>query len=563
MTYQPNNPMIIQSDKTILLEVNNEKFEDARDFLATFTQLIKSPEHVYTYKLSNISLYNAIAKGVKKEDIRVGLEKYTKFDIPHIIMNEIDQAFYRYGLITLHKYESDYILKFRKADVLLEISQYKPLKEFIKEIFKQSIVIHSSSRGRVKQILLELGYPVEDLAGYKEGENFSISLRAKTLEGDNFSLRKYQKEAINSFYRKGDIRGGNGVIVLPCGAGKTVVAMGIMASIKERTIILTTSTVAVKQWIRELLDKTDISKEDIGEYTASSKEIKPITVTTYQMLTYRKEKGADFLHLDLFNDYNWGLIIYDEVHLLPAPVFRATIEVQSTRRLGLTATLVREDGLETDVFSLIGPKRFDMPWQELEQQGYIAPVICYEVRIAMPEKLRLEYVSASKRQKFRLASENPKKSEVIKNLLQKHSDDQVLIIGHYLNQLRKISKDFSLPIITGQTSINERERLFSEFRDGKIQALVVSKVANFAIDLPEASVAIQISGTFGSRQEEAQRLGRILRPFGGNKQAHFYTLVSRDSVEQEYALNRQLFLTEQGYKYGIYSPGSQLLFSKV
>jgi DNA excision repair protein ERCC-3 len=563
MTYQPNNPMIIQSDKTILLEVNNEKFEDARDFLATFTQLIKSPEHVYTYKLSNISLYNAIAKGVKKEDIRVGLEKYTKFDIPHIIMNEIDQAFYRYGLITLHKYESDYILKFRKADVLLEISQYKPLKEFIKEIFKQSIVIHSSSRGRVKQILLELGYPVEDLAGYKEGENFSISLRAKTLEGDNFSLRKYQKEAINSFYRKGDIRGGNGVIVLPCGAGKTVVAMGIMASIKERTIILTTSTVAVKQWIRELLDKTDISKEDIGEYTASSKEIKPITVTTYQMLTYRKEKGADFLHLDLFNDYNWGLIIYDEVHLLPAPVFRATIEVQSTRRLGLTATLVREDGLETDVFSLIGPKRFDMPWQELEQQGYIAPVICYEVRIAMPEKLRLEYVSASKRQKFRLASENPKKSKVIKNLLQKHSDDQVLIIGHYLNQLRKISKDFSLPIITGQTSINERERLFSEFRDGKIQALVVSKVANFAIDLPEASVAIQISGTFGSRQEEAQRLGRILRPFGGNKQAHFYTLVSRDSVEQEYALNRQLFLTEQGYKYGIYSPGSQLLFSKV
>jgi len=563
MTYQPNNPMIIQSDKTILLEVNNEKFEDARDFLATFTQLIKSPEHVYTYKLSNISLYNAIAKGVKKEDIRVGLEKYTKFDIPHIIMNEIDQAFYRYGLITLHKYESGYILKFRKADVLLEISQYKPLKEFIKEIFKQSIVIHSSSRGRVKQILLELGYPVEDLAGYKKGENFSISLRAKTLEGDNFSLRKYQKEAINSFYRKGDIRGGNGVIVLPCGAGKTVVAMGIMASIKERTIILTTSTVAVKQWIRELLDKTDISKEDIGEYTASSKEIKPITVTTYQMLTYRKEKGADFLHLDLFNDYNWGLIIYDEVHLLPAPVFRATIEVQSTRRLGLTATLVREDGLETDVFSLIGPKRFDMPWQELEQQGYIAPVICYEVRIAMPEKLRLEYVSASKRQKFRLASENPKKSKVIKNLLQKHSDDQVLIIGHYLNQLRKISKDFSLPIITGQTSINERERLFSEFRDGKIQALVVSKVANFAIDLPEASVAIQISGTFGLRQEEAQRLGRILRPFGGNKQAHFYTLVSRDSVEQEYALNRQLFLTEQGYKYGIYSPGSQLLFSKV
>src|SRR6056297_2201959 len=563
MTYQPNNPMIIQSDKTILLEVKNDKFESARDFLATFAQLVKSPEHVYTYKLSSISLYNAIAKGIKKEDIRLGLEKYTKFDIPHIIMEEIDQAFYRYGLITLHKYEKDYILKFRKRDVLLEIIQYKPIKEFIKEVQKDSIVIHSSSRGRVKQLLLKLGYPVEDLAGYRTGEKFSVSLRSETLQGEEFHLRKYQKDAINSFYKQGDIRGGNGVIVLPCGAGKTVVAMGIMANINERTLILTTSTVAVKQWIRELIDKTTINEEDIGEYTAASKEIKPITVTTYQMLTYRREKGEGFLHLGLFNNYNWGLIIYDEVHLLPAPVFRATVEVQSIRRLVLTATLVREDGLETDVFSLIGPKRFDMPWQELEQQGYIAPVICYEVRIAMPEQLRLEYVSATKRKKFRLSSENHKKSEVIENLLHKHKDDQILIIGHYLNQLRKISKEFELPIITGQTSISERERLFSEFREGKIQALVVSKVANFAIDLPEASVAIQISGTFGSRQEEAQRLGRILRPFDGNKQAHFYTLVSRDSVEQEYALNRQLFLTEQGYKYGIYSPGSQLLFSKV
>ncbi len=563
MAYQPDNPMIVQSDRTILLEVNNEKFESARDFLATFAQLVKSPEHVYTYKLSDISLYNAIAKGVKKEDIRVGLEKYTKFDIPHIIMEEIEQAFFRYGQITLLKYEKDYILKFSAKEAFIEVSKYKPLQEHIKEAKENSIIIKPNSRGRVKQLLLKLGYPVDDLAGYVKGERFPISFREETLEGESFALRKYQKEAIDAFYRKGDIRGGNGVIVLPCGAGKTVVAMGIMSNINEKTIILATSTVAVKQWKRELLDKTNISEEDIGEYISGSKEIKPITITTYQMLTYRKEKDADFLHMGLFNSYNWGLIIYDEVHLLPAPVFRATVEVQSTRRLGLTATLVREDGLETDVFSLIGPKRFDMPWQTLEEQGYIAPVRCYEVRIAMPEELRLEYVSTTKRRKFRLASENINKNNVIERLLKKHEEDQVLIIGLYIDQLRKISEFFKLPIITGETNINDRERLFNDFREGKIPALVVSKVANFAIDLPEASVAIQISGTFGSRQEEAQRLGRILRPFNDEKQAHFYTLVSRDSVEQEYALNRQLFLTEQGYKYGIYSPGSPVLFSKV
>lgn len=563
MAYQPDNPMIVQSDRTILLEVNNEKFESARDFLATFAQLVKSPEHVYTYKLSDISLYNAIAKGVKKEDIRVGLEKYTKFDIPHIIMEEIEQAFFRYGQITLLKYEKDYILKFSAKEAFIEVSKYKPLQEHIKEAKENSIIIKPNSRGRVKQLLLKLGYPVDDLAGYVKGERFPISFREETLEGESFALRKYQKEAIDAFYRKGDIRGGNGVIVLPCGAGKTVVAMGIMSNINEKTIILATSTVAVKQWKRELLDKTNISEEDIGEYISGSKEIKPITITTYQMLTYRKEKDADFLHMGLFNSYNWGLIIYDEVHLLPAPVFRATVEVQSTRRLGLTATLVREDGLETDVFSLIGPKRFDMPWQTLEEQGYIAPVRCYEVRIAMPEELRLEYVSTTKRRKFRLASENINKNNVIERLLKKHEEDQVLIIGLYIDQLRRISEYFNLPIITGETHINDRERLFNDFREGKIPALVVSKVANFAIDLPEASVAIQISGTFGSRQEEAQRLGRILRPFNDEKQAHFYTLVSRDSVEQEYALNRQLFLTEQGYKYGIYSPGSPVLFSKV
>lgn len=561
--YKPNNPMIIQSDRTILLEVNNDKFKSARNFLSSFAQLVKSPEHVYTYKLSNISLYNAIAKGLKKKDIRLGLEKYTKFDIPQNIMAEIEQAYDRYGLISLYKHKSNYVLKFKDEKVFLEIVKFEPVKEHIKEVIDGTIVIKPESRGRVKQLLLKLGYPIDDLAGYTQGEEFSISLREKTLTGEDFSIRKYQKEAVEAFYQNGDIRGGNGVIVLPCGSGKTIVAMGVMSSISERTIILTTSTVAVKQWKRELVDKTNIREEDIGEYTSKSKEIKPITITTYQMMTYRKEKGAEFLHLSLFNNYNWGLIVYDEVHLLPAPVFRATVEVQSTRRLGLTATLIREDGLETDVFSLIGPKRFDMPWQLLEKKGYIAPVTCYEVRVEMSEKLRLQYVSATNRMKFRLASENIKKSEVVRKLMKKHGNDQVLIIGHYINQLKKIAKEFDLPIITGKTGIDERERLFEDFREGKIHVLVASKVANFAIDLPEASVAIQISGTFGSRQEEAQRLGRILRPFEDDKQAHFYTLVSRDSVEQEYALNRQLFLTEQGYRYGIYSPGSPVLFSKV
>ncbi len=563
MVYQPSNPMIIQNDTTILIEVNNQSFKEASQFTRQFCELIKSPEHIHTYKLTKLSLWNAIANGIEKEDILLGLQKYTKFDIPQNILYEIDDAFVRYGEVILEKENDHLLLQFRRSKIFKEILHCKLMKDHITSHQELQINIKNESRGRVKQLLLKLGYPVKDYAGYSSGDKLKISFREKTLNGEFFELRDYQKDAINAFYREGSSQGGSGVVVLPCGAGKTVIAMGAIEKIKEHTIILTTSTIAVKQWIRELIDKTDIKEEDVGEYTSSKKDIKPITVTTYQMLTYRSKKNGEFLHMDLFNNYRWGLIIYDEVHLLPAPVFRATIELQSTKRLGLTATLIREDGLEVDVFSLIGPKRYDMPWQILESQGFISPVKCYEVRVSMPESLRISYASATKKEKFRLASENNEKNKIIASLLEKHKKEQVLIIGQYIRQLKKISKEYELPIITGQTSTKEREELFRKFSDGEIEVIVVSKVANFAIDLPEAAVAIQISGTYGSRQEEAQRLGRILRPFGPCKQSYFYSLVSRDSVEQDYALHRQLFLTEQGYKYYVYSPSDPVLYSKV
>jgi DNA excision repair protein ERCC-3 len=563
MVYQPSNPMIIQSDLTILLEVDNPAFRNARDLVSQFCELIKSPEHIHTYSISKLSLWNAIANGIKKEDILLGLQKYTKFDIPSNILYEIKDAYTRYGEITLLKDDENFILQFKTESVYKEVLHYKPIKEFILSYTFLEIYIKKMARGRIKQILIDLGYPVNDLAGYKKGEDLRINFRSKTLQNETFKLRGYQEEAISSFHQDGSLQGGNGVIVLPCGAGKTVVAMGVMEKIQEHTIILTTSTLAVKQWIRELIDKTDISPEDIGEYSASKKQIRPVTVTTYQMLTYRSNKTDEFLHMELFNKHNWGLIVYDEVHLLPAPVFRATVEVQSTRRLGLTATLIREDGLETDVFSLIGPKRYDIPWQTLEEKGFISPVKCFEIRVAMSESDRLVYAAASKKEKFRLSSENSKKDDIVQKLIEKHKGEQILVIGQYLDQLKRIACNLNLPLITGNTAMGLREELFNKFRDGDLQIVVVSKVANFAIDLPEASVAIQVSGTYGSRQEEAQRLGRILRPFGPTKQAYFYTIVSRDSSEQDYALHRQLFLTEQGYRYNIYSPGDPILFSKV
>jgi len=406
-------------------------------------------------------------------------------------------------------------------------------------------------RGHVKQALIKIGFPVQDLAGYVEGDFFKTSFRKRMLDNRALIIRQYQREAIDAFYMHGDVSGGSGVLVLPCGAGKTIVGIGVITELKMKTLILSTSTVAVRQWIHEFLDKTTISEADIGEYSGENKSIRPITVTTYQMVTYRRRKTKEFPHFQLFNQQNWGLIIYDEVHLLPAPIFRVTAELQARRRLGLTATLVREDGREDDVFSLIGPKKYDVPWKTLEKQGWLAQAICTEIRVNLPPHLKMQYAIATNRTQFRISSENPDKFPVLMNLLQHHNNDRILIIGQYIQQLTILAGQLNLPLITGKTANRERINLYTRFRTGEITQLIVSKVGNFAIDLPDANVLIQISGTFGSRQEEAQRLGRILRPKNNGSLAHFYTLITRDSKEQDFAANRQLFLTEQGYSYEI------------
>ncbi|KPL10668.1 helicase, partial [candidate division BRC1 bacterium SM23_51] len=429
---------------------------------------------------------------------------------------------------------------------------------FERVIDKQRIQVKRGMRGRVKQALIKVGWPVEDLAGYVEGESIEICLRDVTLSGRPFRLRPYQRDSVDVFWAGGSARGGSGVLVLPCGAGKTIIGIGVMGRISQHTLILSTNITALRQWRDELLDKTDLQPHQIGEYSGEVKERdRPIVLTTYQILTYRKSKDDDFEHLDLFNNGRWGLIIYDEVHLLPAPVFRAVAEIQGKRRLGLTATLVREDGKEDDVFSLIGPKKSDVPWKVLEKQGWIAKAECIEIRIPLPEDKRMEYAVADTKSKFRIASENPLKIEIIKELIEHHRDDNIMVIGQYLDQLHEIARILQqarrqdIPIITGKTPTKERERIYGDFREGRLKCLIVSKVANFAIDLPDANVAIQVSGTFGSRQEEAQRLGRILRPKAEGKMAHFYSLVTKDSKDQEFAANRQLFLTEQGYRYVI------------
>jgi DNA excision repair protein ERCC-3 len=399
---------------------------------------------------------------------------------------------------------------------------------------------------------LQVGYPAEDLAGYVAGAPLAIHLLPRTRGEDlPFVLRRYQEDAAAVFHAGGSERGGSGVIVLPCGAGKTVVGLAAMAELQCNTLILTPSIVAARQWLHEILDKTDVPSEMLGEYTGERKDIRPITATTYQVLSYRKRRSDEFPHFAVFDERDWGLIIYDEVHLLPAPVFRVTAEIQARRRLGLTATLVREDGREGDVFSLIGPKKYDVPWRELERQGWIATALCHEVRIQMPDELRMDYALAEEREKYRIAAENSRKMAVLDRLVDMHRGEQVLIIGQYLDQLERIATRFDAPLITGKTVTREREKLYDAFRHGEVTLLVVSKVANFSIDLPDANVALQVSGTFGSRQEEAQRLGRILRPKASGRLAHFYTLVTRDTRDQEFAANRQMFLTEQGYGYEI------------
>jgi DNA excision repair protein ERCC-3 len=553
MQSRPEKPIIVQSDRTILLEIDNPEYELARDELIRFAELVKSPEHMHTYRLTPLSLWNAASAGFNADQILIRLAKYSRYDIPSNVSRDIIEFTNRYGKLKLVKSNNQLQLISDDPYLIQEIWHQKTVQPFVTKLIDQgSILVNPQFRGHIKQALIKLGFPVEDLAGYVTGDQLDLTLRVTTLTGFPFHLRHYQQEATEIFYAGGSLSGGSGVIVLPCGAGKTVVGIGIIAQLRCATLILATNVVAVRQWLTELLDKTNLSPNLIGEYSGEKKEIKPITVATYQILIYRPDKESEFPHFGLFNKKNWGLIIYDEVHLLPAPVFRITAEIQARRRLGLTATLVREDGKEDDVFSLIGPKRYDVPWKELEKQGWIATAECHEIRLNLPEPSRLEYAIADSRTKFRIASENADKFPLVKKLIAQHQNDQVLVIGQYIRQLEELAQELKAPIITGKTPNLERERLYAEFKLGKIKLLVVSKVANFAIDLPDANVAIQISGTFGSRQEEAQRLGRILRPKPDGTLAHFFTIVTRDSKEQDYAANRQLFLTEQGYKYTIH-----------
>ncbi|HJN19284.1 MAG TPA: DNA repair helicase XPB, partial [Armatimonadota bacterium] len=543
----PANPLIVQSDGTILLEVQNPRYEEARDRLARFAEVVKSPEYVHTYRISPLSLWNAAATGMAPPQITEALEDLSKYDVPGNVLEDVRDYMSRYGRLKLIRKNGHLLLVSEDELLLTELEGQRDLYSVLAHrISPQAILIDPAARGQIKQKLVKLGWPVEDLAGYTPGEPLEVGLLDVSRSGGEFGLRDYQTDAVGAFHAGGTVYGGNGVIVMPCGAGKTMVGMGAIAALKCWTLIISTNTVAVRQWIDELRDKSTLGEDEIGEYTGDKKEVRPVTITTYQCMTWRPSKKADFPHLKLMTENNWGLIIYDEVHLLPAPVFRATTDIQARRRLGLTATLVREDGRESEVFSLIGPKRYDIPWKDLESKGWIAQALCAEIRVPMPTESRVEYSVATRGIQYRLAAENPAKIPILLELLARHCDDQVLIIGQYLSQLDAIADVVKAPIITGRTPNKERERLYGQFRRGELKQLVVSKVANFAIDLPDANVAIQVSGTFGSRQEEAQRLGRILRPKADGGQARFYTLVTKDTREQEFSANRQLFLTEQG-----------------
>ncbi|MEW6522228.1 MAG: DNA repair helicase XPB [Bacillota bacterium] len=550
MDYHPERPLVVQSDRSVMLEVQHPDFDLARDALAAFAELEKSPEHVHTYRITPLSLWNAAAAGLEPVEVTGRLERLGKYPLPVNVRHEIFDYMSRYGRLKLVRSDHALLLTADDPALLHEVARHRAVAPLVEAFVDEcAISIGDGARGRIKQELLKIGYPVEDLAGYVDGASLRFALRSKSASRRPFSLRNYQRMAVDAFYAGGSYRGGSGVVVLPCGAGKTVVALGVMAEVKAHTLILATNITAVRQWIAEILDKTDLEPSQVGEYTGERKEIRPVTVSTYQILTYRKRRDEGFPHFELFDAHDWGLIIYDEVHLLPAEIFRKTSELQARRRLGLTGTLVREDGREAEVFTLIGPKKYDAPWKQLEQEGWIASATCMEYRLPLPERLRMRYAVANDRDKYRIAAENPVKTGLIRVLLEKHAHDQVLIIGQYLAQLEEIASEFALPLITGKVATDRREELYAAFKGGQLRTLVVSRVANFAVDLPEANVAIQVSGTFGSRQEEAQRLGRILRPKSGGGNAVFYSLVTRETREQEFARNRQIFLTEQGYRY--------------
>ena len=575
---RPDNPLIVQSDRTLMLHTvravvdakgrprkddagqpmteEHPMYAEARDRLALFAELEKSPDYLHTYRITPISIWNAAAVGITADEIREILDDLSCVPVPGNVMTDIETWIARYGCLRIEKREEEgdgqkrFELVAEDPDTLADVLGHEAIQKLC-NVQDGRAWIPELNRGSIKQVLIKIGYPVDDRGGYLEGDDFDIDLRKATRRGQEFGLRPYQENAAQAFYAGGSVLGGSGVVVLPCGAGKTVVGIGVMSLVRTKTLILTTNTVAVRQWREELLDKTELSPEDVGEYTGDQKNVCPITITTYQMLTWRRSRTDEFEHFSLFSRENWGLVIYDEVHLLPAPIFRVTADLQARRRLGLTATLVREDGKEDEVFCLIGPKRCDVPWKVLERQGFIAQASCVEVRVPLEPTLRSTDASADARGKYRVASENPAKIPVIDRLIEKHADGRVLVIGQYIDQLNQLARHLKAPLITGKTPTVERERLYDAFREGKEKLLIVSKVGNFAIDLPDANVAIQISGTFGSRQEEAQRLGRILRPKSDGSGAVFYSVVTLGSRDQEFAERRQLFLTEQGYTYEI------------
>jgi DNA excision repair protein ERCC-3 len=536
-----DGPLIVQSDKTLLLDIDHPMSTECRRDIAPFAELERSPEHIHTYRLTPLGLWNARAAGHDAEQVIDTLIKYSRYAVPHSILIDVAETMSRYGRLRL---EMDpvhgLILITTDTAVLEEVIRAKKIAPLLgARIDAETITVLPSQRGQIKQSLLRLGWPAEDFAGYVDGQAHEISLVQK-----DWKIRPYQELAAEGFWH-----GGSGVVVLPCGAGKTIVGAAAMAHAKATTLILVTNTIAARQWREELLKRTTLNEDEIGEYSGAKKEIRPVTIATYQVMT--KKKNGVYAHLDLFDSYDWGLIIYDEVHLLPAPIFRFTADIQSRRRLGLTATLVREDGMEGEVFSLIGPKRFDVPWKEIEAQGYIAPAECIEVRVNLTETERLAYATAEPENRYRSCATTRTKRDVVEALVEKHVDDQVLVIGQYIDQLDDLSETLGAPLIKGETPIKEREILFNKFRTGEIKCLVVSKVANFSIDLPDATIAIQVSGAFGSRQEEAQRLGRILRPKSDGRGAKFYSVISRDTIDQDFAQNRQRFLAEQGYSYKI------------
>ncbi len=536
-----DGPLIVQSDKTLLLEIDHERAADCRKAIAPFAELERSPEHVHTYRLTPLGLWNARAAGHDAEQVVDTLLDFSRYSVPHSLLVDVAETMARYGRLRLDKHPTHgLVMTSTDRPVLEEVLRAKKVQGMLgARLDDDTVVVHASERGNLKQALLKLGWPAEDYAGYVDGEAHEIDLDESTWQ-----LRDYQRDAAESFWH-----GGSGVVVLPCGAGKTMVGAAAMAHAKATTLILVTNTVSARQWKDELIKRTSLTEDEIGEYSGAVKEVRPVTIATYQVLTMRR-KGV-YPHLELLNARDWGLIVYDEVHLLPAPIFRMTADLQARRRIGLTATLVREDGREGDVFSLIGPKRYDAPWKDIEAQGWIAPADCVEVRVTLPENERLVYATAEPEERYRLAACTPHKTGVVRELVELHRGQPTLVIGQYIEQLDELAATLDAPLIKGDTTVRERQRLFEEFRSGGIDLLVVSKVANFSIDLPSAEVAIQVSGSFGSRQEEAQRLGRLMRPKARGQTARFYAVVARDTVDAEFAQNRQRFLAEQGYAYRI------------